>query len=262
MMKKTSCFLAGILVAGAVFLSAPSYPSLADNVIKIIINGSVTPSDVAPLLKEGRTLVPIRVISEGLGADVQWDQKKNSVFITEKDQAKSNEGGSAYLKGGNFSQDAQGIGANMISARNLKMLLDDDVDNDIADYRADHNGGDSIANDPLVVDLRKKEEYDYSHIPSAVWIAPADEMAESQNINQLKELLNEHVAQGGKNEIVVYCYTGNQSGLVAGVLGAQGLPIKNMMYGFDIAWQGTKSADRAIKAPMENSGGEKIECKT
>ncbi len=262
MMKKTSCFLAGILVAGAVFLSAPSYPSLADNVIKIIINGSVTPSDVAPLLKEGRTLVPIRVISEGLGADVQWDQKKNAVIVTEEGKGSQSDGGSSYLKGKNFSQGDKGIGNNMISARDLKNLLDDDQDDDIADYRPNHNGGDSIANDPLVVDVRGEAEYLDTHIPSAVWIAPATQMADQESINKLKKLLNDHVAKGGKNEIVIYCYTGNQSGFVAGVLGAQGLPVKNLMYGFDIAWRGTKSADRAIKAPMENSGGEKVECKT
>ncbi|WP_089609410.1 stalk domain-containing protein [Dehalobacterium formicoaceticum] len=261
-MKKTKVFLAGVIVAGAVLFSTVAYPSIADSTIRIIMNGSVIPSDVSPLLTQGRTLVPIRVISEGLGAKVQWDQKNNAVVVTGEGKGSQGDGGSSYLKGENFAQGDKGISNNMISARDLKNLLDDDADNDIADYRSGHNGGDSVKNDPLVVDVRGEAEYLATHIPSATWIAAAPEMGDQENINQLKKLLKEHVALGGKNEIVLYCYTGNQSGLLAGVLGVQGLPVKNMMYGFDIAWQGTKTADRAIKAPMENSGGEKVECKT
>lgn len=46
--------------------------------IDVFINGAVLASDSAPLLAEGRALVPLRAIFEALGAKVEWDaaQKK------------------------------------------------------------------------------------------------------------------------------------------------------------------------------------------
>ena len=48
---------------------------------KITVNGEMTTLDVAPQLVNGRTLVPIRAVSEGLGADVKWSKEKNMVII-------------------------------------------------------------------------------------------------------------------------------------------------------------------------------------
>ncbi|WP_134702559.1 stalk domain-containing protein [Ammoniphilus sp. YIM 78166] len=45
------------------------------------INHIKTPIDVAPLLINGRTFVPLRFISESLGAKVSWDSKTNTVNI-------------------------------------------------------------------------------------------------------------------------------------------------------------------------------------
>ena len=38
--------------------------------------------DVVPFTQNGRTLVPIRFVSEELGADVDWNEQTNTVFIT------------------------------------------------------------------------------------------------------------------------------------------------------------------------------------
>lgn len=38
--------------------------------------------DVPPVIKEGRTLIPVRAITEGLGADVDWDGETKTVTIT------------------------------------------------------------------------------------------------------------------------------------------------------------------------------------
>lgn len=78
----------------------------------------------------------------------------------------------------------------------------------------------------------------------------------SGNVQRLKEvLLAAHVKQGGKNEIVVYCYTGHTAGLVAGVLGARGFNIKNLIYGFDNGWMGTQIADIPARGPVESCEG-------
>lgn len=49
--------------------------------IKIKINGNDVISDVAPFVDNNRTLVPIRVISENLGYNVNWDNQTQKVTV-------------------------------------------------------------------------------------------------------------------------------------------------------------------------------------
>ncbi|MGI5839455.1 MAG: N-acetylmuramoyl-L-alanine amidase [bacterium] len=49
--------------------------------IKLVLNGNPVVTDVAPVLQSGRTLVPIRVIMENLGAQVDWSDKTETVTI-------------------------------------------------------------------------------------------------------------------------------------------------------------------------------------
>lgn len=51
----------------------------------IRVRGMNMKFDVPPVIKEGRTLIPVRAIMNGLGADVQWDQESNTVTITRDD---------------------------------------------------------------------------------------------------------------------------------------------------------------------------------
>lgn len=230
------------------------YAEAADKKIGLLVNNRQIPIEFQYFFHEGHLFVPIRAIAEELGAQVYWDDKNYSVVISQ-DQ------GNLFLKGQNSSNvTGLGINNNLIKAIDLKDVLDDDKDNNLADYRQDQNGGDRIDNDPLVVDLRKKEEYDIRHIPGAVWIDSSENMAEIENIKLLKNMLNEHITNGGKNEIILYCYSGNTSGLVTGVLGTYGLPVKNLTYGFDIGWRGTSTAYYPIYAPMEDSNGQKHLC--
>ncbi len=48
---------------------------------RVIVNDKVHPLDVAPMLYEGEILVPIRVISEGLGGYVQWVADQHVVVV-------------------------------------------------------------------------------------------------------------------------------------------------------------------------------------
>jgi hypothetical protein len=45
-------------------------------------NGVAMNLDVPPFIRSGRTLVPVRAISEGLGADVQWDAATRTVTVS------------------------------------------------------------------------------------------------------------------------------------------------------------------------------------
>lgn len=49
---------------------------------KALIDGDFTDLDQAPIIKGGRTMVPIRFISESLGAKVEWDPSTKSITIT------------------------------------------------------------------------------------------------------------------------------------------------------------------------------------
>ena len=47
----------------------------------MLVNGSTKPIPVPPFIERGTTMVPIRVISEALGATVQYDQTSKSIEI-------------------------------------------------------------------------------------------------------------------------------------------------------------------------------------
>jgi hypothetical protein len=48
---------------------------------EVVINGESRPLDVPPILYQGEVLVPIRVISEGMGAYVQWVPDRQIVVV-------------------------------------------------------------------------------------------------------------------------------------------------------------------------------------
>lgn len=74
-----------ILALVLILTSAPAYA--ADNLIKV--DGVAISSDVRPEMKNNRTMVPLRIISENLGAKVDWSNSevtltKNKVKVTLK----------------------------------------------------------------------------------------------------------------------------------------------------------------------------------
>ena len=56
--------------------------ALAQRAVTIFLDGREIRSDVPPIIIDGRTMVPLRAISEGLGMDVQWDDKNYRVLIS------------------------------------------------------------------------------------------------------------------------------------------------------------------------------------
>ncbi len=49
--------------------------------IKITVNGYDVECDTAPVIKEGRTLLPVRAICQAVGASVSWDGAKSEVTV-------------------------------------------------------------------------------------------------------------------------------------------------------------------------------------
>jgi len=48
----------------------------------IMVNGNRIMMDVAPVIIDGRTLVPVRFVAEAFGTDVDWDGNTQTVFIS------------------------------------------------------------------------------------------------------------------------------------------------------------------------------------
>jgi len=78
--KSVALILMTVLAVSTLFY----LPQAADagEKIKIYINGRIIATDTDPVIINDRTMVPIRVISESLGMDVNWDGTSRSVYIT------------------------------------------------------------------------------------------------------------------------------------------------------------------------------------
>lgn len=66
-------------------LAAFAAGAFADNPVKLFVNGLLVQTDQPPQLVNGRTMVPVRVAAEALGARVEWDEKTRSVWIDNPD---------------------------------------------------------------------------------------------------------------------------------------------------------------------------------
>ncbi len=62
-----------------------SYTVAASEEIKVFIDNQLVQFDVSPVVEDGRTLVPLRAIFQGLGATVNWDEK-TSTITADKDE--------------------------------------------------------------------------------------------------------------------------------------------------------------------------------
>ncbi|KUO49836.1 MAG: hypothetical protein APF76_00910 [Desulfitibacter sp. BRH_c19] len=79
---KLSYLLITLILIGVIFLSLGSIRSEAASDITIIIDGQVLKTDTDPIIEDGRTLVPMRAIFEGLGANVSWNEAARRVTGT------------------------------------------------------------------------------------------------------------------------------------------------------------------------------------
>ena len=71
-----------MVVAVVMMLSMFASPVWADECIKVILDGTELSFDVEPQLINDRTMVPLRVIFEALGATVEWDDPTQTVRAT------------------------------------------------------------------------------------------------------------------------------------------------------------------------------------
>jgi rhodanese-related sulfurtransferase len=82
------------------------------------------------------------------------------------------------------------------------------------------NDGDT-SNDPYVISVRSKADYDLGHIPTAVWM-DAKTLFTAENLATLPT----------DRQIVVYCYTGQTASQVVSALNMLGYDAYNLLFGF------------------------------
>lgn len=90
MVKKTSCYcMKSILMLCMVILlfMVLTSPVYAADDIKLVIDGKKIDTSPSPVIKNDRTLVPLRLISEHLGAAVEWNETNRSVHITKAERS-------------------------------------------------------------------------------------------------------------------------------------------------------------------------------
>ena len=71
-----------VVKSGGKELTRKAYTVNVTDGISIILDDMKIKSDVNPALVNGRTLVPVRLIAENLGATVEWEEKTSTVTIT------------------------------------------------------------------------------------------------------------------------------------------------------------------------------------
>lgn len=106
-----------LLTASTITISAQTQPTG----IPVYIDGNLLQLEVAPIIQEGRTLVPLRAIFEALEADVNWNPEDKSISATKGNL-------SLWLKIGNTQAQKNGqpvrldVPARIVNGRTLVPL--------------------------------------------------------------------------------------------------------------------------------------------
>lgn len=87
-MNKFKQLFIGVIIGGLVFGGIPVFAltgtktiEVIYNNIKITLDGKEVKTDAEPLQYQGRTFVPVRFVSEALGASVEWNNETKTVEI-------------------------------------------------------------------------------------------------------------------------------------------------------------------------------------
>jgi rhodanese-related sulfurtransferase len=95
------------------------------------------------------------------------------------------------------------------------------------------NDGDD-SNNPVIISVRSKEDYDKGHIPGAVWM-DAKTMFTADNLATIPT----------NKQVVVYCYTGQTASQVTSALRLLGYDAYNLLYGFG-SWNNDPNAGSKV----------------
>ena len=148
-------------------------------------NGSKISLDTPAVIEKNRTLVPLRAVSEGLGADVDWVADTKSVIITMNEKV--------YGFGEIDSSDLEKFKADN-SARTAFESVD--LPGEVAKYSGDF--ADDIKNNPE--NVKKYINDVWNHCQAEALLKIMDESAAEYQIGEnIAEQLSEIIAEAAKN---------------------------------------------------------------
>lgn len=104
-------------------------------VVKVIVDGQEVKGDVPAINFKGRTMVPVRFVSEALGADIAWDAENETVIIgtdTKKQSSQKPAGSKPPLTVSEKGVTVTLVSVNATSAgTTLKMKISNNTDQDV-----------------------------------------------------------------------------------------------------------------------------------
>ncbi|MGI6361588.1 MAG: stalk domain-containing protein [Bacillota bacterium] len=71
-----------VILACALIMAVTIVPALATQEVKVVVNGTTLQPDVAPVLEQGRVLVPVRAVAENLGCCVNYQGSTKKVTLS------------------------------------------------------------------------------------------------------------------------------------------------------------------------------------
>lgn len=86
--KKRNLIVASLVIINLLIASSLTF---ASETIKILVNGTLIEPDVPAQIINGRTMAPIRFVSQALDANVDWDSNSKTVIIKDSTYSGSND---------------------------------------------------------------------------------------------------------------------------------------------------------------------------
>jgi rhodanese-related sulfurtransferase len=175
--------------------------------------------DSTPKSINGRTMVPVRFVTENLGAKVDWEPKTQTVTISfdrPADSALINTAADRYL-----------------SAGKAPTVNPEDI------YSKVVQGGDKGY---FLVSLQSAEDYAKGHVQGAINI-PYKMIAKKENLAKLPK----------DKKIVLICYTGHTASYAAMFLNELGYEAYAMKFGL-MGWNDTSAGMGAVKPYTKSAG--------
>ena len=84
-MRRWKWSMTALLVTGVLVLAGAPAEASSD-AVRLMIDGQLVVQDPSPVIQNGRTLVPVRLVSEKLGTEVHWDGQQRSVTLNKDGQ--------------------------------------------------------------------------------------------------------------------------------------------------------------------------------
>lgn len=182
----------------------------AGSPVKLVLNGQELKTDVPPENVNGRVLVPIRVISEALGARISWDGKNNTVKI-DSNEDKSQEFRIAQLERALAPKDpleavttwAEGVKSR--SGAVQYAVLSPELKKAMYSYFAERNWVTGVSSPWVdsykITDLGKSDDGSYRYRVDILWMTSAGSSTGENYITVKKYDENFFVSSIGKVDI-------------------------------------------------------------